>query len=241
VDELLEEAKYRPFRRRRAYEHVLEQMKAQILSGQFQPEEKLPTEYDLSQRFHVSRAVIQQAMAILSMMGLIEIKQGSGCYVCSSPGRLISTSLEFSLTVEKGSPTSSIISLLELKEMMESRAAFLAAQRVTPEIVSGLEQALEAMGQSLDSPTGFLKANYSFHQTIAQASGNCFMESIILAILRLVDDIIPDLVANPRELALDLAYHQDIFAAIRDGRPEEASQAIMNHILNIERQQFSLW
>jgi DNA-binding FadR family transcriptional regulator len=236
-----EKLPYRPFKRRRAYEHVLEEMKAQIRSGQLAPGEKLPSEHELCASFGVSRAAIRQALAVLNMMGLVEIRQGSRTFVSATPGRLISTSLELNLSIEKDSPRDSIYTLIEAKEIMETRAAELAAERANAEAIKDLEDSLGAMEEALDSPSAFLEADFRFHQNIARATDNQFLESMMGAIQSLLRDISPALIAPRRELVTCLGYHRDIYEAIRGGRPRDASRGVVKHIKHIEKGEFSTW
>lgn len=239
--DVAEEVKYRPFKRRRAYEHVLEQMKEQILTHRFQPGEKLPTEYDLCQSFGVSRAVIRQAMTVLSMMGLIEIKQGSGSFVAEPLGRLVSTSVDLNLSIEKDSPRDSIYRLIEMKEILESRASALAAERATPALLRKMENCLETMERLLDEPIAFLKVDYEFHQAVADATNNHFIESFERAILDLMWKVSPALVAPKKELSVSLEYHRAIYKAIQEKDPREAARAALVHLKRIEKREFSLW
>lgn len=232
---------YRPFKRQRAYEHVVEQLKEQILTNQFHPGEKLPAEHDLSKRFHVSRAVIRQALAILSMMGLVEIRHGSGSYAAESLGRLLSTSLELNLSIEKHSSRDSIYSLIELKEIVEAKAAGLAAERATADVIGTLERILVEMEKSLDCPPAFLEADFDFHLAVANGTNNQFIESIMRAILSLLRDVSPALVAPKKHLASCLEYHRAIHWAIQSGKPREATRAVINHIKHIEKREFSTW
>ncbi len=232
---------YRPFKRQRAYEYVLEQLKEQILTDQFQPGEKLPAEHDLSTRFHVSRAVIRQALAILSMMGLVEVRHGSGSYVAESLGRMLSTNLELSLSIEKDSSRDSIYNLIELKEILEAKAAGLAAERATADVINALEIIIAKMEEALDSPPAFLEADFDFHLAIANATNNQFIESIIRAILSLLRDVSPALVAPKKHLAACLEYHRGILKAIKNAEPREATRAVLNHIKHIEKREFSTW
>jgi GntR family transcriptional regulator len=63
------------------YYQVMRDLKEQILSGKLSPGEQLPSEAQLTQRFHVSRVVVRQALQILDEQGLIIRVRGKGTYV----------------------------------------------------------------------------------------------------------------------------------------------------------------
>lgn len=60
---------------------VTEQMKEMIITGIYKPNEKLPNEAVLCEKFGVSRITVREAMKKLSMMGLLDIRQGKGTFV----------------------------------------------------------------------------------------------------------------------------------------------------------------
>ncbi|MGF1522459.1 MAG: GntR family transcriptional regulator [Leptolyngbyaceae cyanobacterium] len=60
---------------------ISEQLKAQIESGEYEPGERLPSEFDLGERFSVSRTTIRRAIANLIQQGLVTTQQGKGIFV----------------------------------------------------------------------------------------------------------------------------------------------------------------
>jgi GntR family transcriptional regulator len=56
-------------------------LKTDIATGQFAVGTKLPTEFELCQRFNVSRSTVRQALAELEAAGLVRRRQGSGTTV----------------------------------------------------------------------------------------------------------------------------------------------------------------
>src|SRR6202795_2538974 len=63
------------------YQQVVEAMKNEILSGRYQPGQKLPSEAALGKRFGASRITIGRALRELRQGGLIQSRAGSGSYV----------------------------------------------------------------------------------------------------------------------------------------------------------------
>lgn len=66
------------------YIDIAKIIEKEILGGGFELTGKLPTEYELVERFSVSRQTIRQAIAFLKSEGLVYQVQGSGTYVASS-------------------------------------------------------------------------------------------------------------------------------------------------------------
>ncbi|MFD2016818.1 FadR/GntR family transcriptional regulator [Vibrio olivae] len=64
---------------------VVQQIVNDIDNGTYQPGDKLPTEYQLIERFGVSRTVIREVIANLRANNLIETRQGKGAFVMQKP------------------------------------------------------------------------------------------------------------------------------------------------------------
>ena len=67
------------------YRQVLETIKTDIVSGRYQPGQKLPSEAALIKRFETSRITVGRALRELQQAGLIERRPGSGSYVGTGP------------------------------------------------------------------------------------------------------------------------------------------------------------
>lgn len=63
------------------YSKIVEEMKAKIASGEYKPDEQLPTEAELTERFGVSRVTSRRALEELEKLGYIYRIQGSGSFV----------------------------------------------------------------------------------------------------------------------------------------------------------------
>ncbi|MGB3291779.1 MAG: GntR family transcriptional regulator [Phormidesmis sp.] len=61
---------------------ISEQLKKQIDSGQYEPGERLPSEFDLGEMFGVSRTTVRHAIANLIQQGIVTTQQGKGIFVC---------------------------------------------------------------------------------------------------------------------------------------------------------------
>lgn len=73
------------------YQELMEQLRAQIRSGQIQPGQKLPSENTLSAAYQVSRQTVRKALAILQNEGYIYAEHGRGTF-CSGMVRHTHTS-----------------------------------------------------------------------------------------------------------------------------------------------------
>ncbi|TRC20618.1 FadR family transcriptional regulator, partial [Mannheimia haemolytica] len=64
----------------RTYTKIGKILKEEIAQGKYRVGDKLPTERDISERFEVSRTIVREAIVMLEVEKLIEVKKGSGVY-----------------------------------------------------------------------------------------------------------------------------------------------------------------
>ncbi|MCK4783939.1 MAG: FadR family transcriptional regulator [Desulfobacteraceae bacterium] len=95
-------------------DHIIEQIRDAVLSGQFKPGDRLASENELINQFEVSKATIREALRVLEVMGLIEIKKGVGGGV-------------FIAEVEMKTTINSIINFLYFKSVNMFRGSKLLA------------------------------------------------------------------------------------------------------------------
>ncbi len=67
------------------YQQIVQEIEKQILSGELSPGEKLPTVRELAKRMDIANGTIKHAYDRLEGLGLIEMIQGKGTFVCQSP------------------------------------------------------------------------------------------------------------------------------------------------------------
>ena len=63
------------------YQQLMEDIKCAIEEGRYQPEEKIPSESELSELYSVSRITVRRAVDELCAQGYLVKKQGKGTYV----------------------------------------------------------------------------------------------------------------------------------------------------------------
>ena len=78
------------------YYQIKETIRDWIISGEYPPGAKMPSENELSERFKVSRLTLRRALAMLTQEGLLTSHQGEGTFVTDNQELISSYSLEFS-------------------------------------------------------------------------------------------------------------------------------------------------
>lgn len=68
----------------RTYTKIGKVLKEEISQGKYKIGDKLPTERNISERFEVSRTIVREAIVMLEVEKIIEVRKGSGIYVIKS-------------------------------------------------------------------------------------------------------------------------------------------------------------
>lgn len=192
--------------------------------------DKLPPERELAVMFNVSRASLREALRALSAMNIIEMRQGDGTYIASlEPQRLVEH-LEFVFSLDD----STFIQLFEARKIVEVGIVSLAAQRITDEQITALEESLNQAEDSLDKTESFLAADLALHKTITEAAGNPILERFMASISQLGFASRSRTVTIPGITAETLADHKAIVAALKQRDPDAASQAMLVHLNHVE-------
>jgi GntR family transcriptional repressor for pyruvate dehydrogenase complex len=221
----------------RRADHVAEQIRNLIIGEDIAEGARLPPERDLAERFGASRPTVSQALRSLSLMGLVEIRHGSGAYVVRRPEAMVTASVNLMLDMDKD-PAGH---LMQLRLWLESIGVAEAASRepaLDASEVSAIQAALHRMREAAGSTSELIAEDTVFHATIVRSAGNPYLaaiyESIHSAVLsyqlkRWVDtDSAPPWLrgeAAQRHWAL----HEPIAATVIAGDAEAAHAAVLDH------------
>lgn len=215
----------REARRGRLYEELVDQLQALVLSGRLQPGEKLPTTNQLTAKFAVSRTVVREAIGALAEKGLVEVKHGKGVYVLSpTPDRLIEP-MQLLLKAGDGS----LLSLLEVREILEVEIAALAAERATKAEIDALEAVLRQEERMVESPEAYVESDLEFHDLLSRATHNDVLPILLHPLSELLRESRRVTVRPQGATNLSHKGHIEILAAVVRGDKEEARTAMRRH------------
>lgn len=188
-------------------------LEADIVTGALKPGERLD-EQKLADRFGVSRTPLREALGQLAATGLVTLQPRRGAFVAS---------LSFRDVIER----------FETMAALEAMAGGLAARRIDGEGRRTLQAALEecrAEAAGGDSDSYYL-ANERFHHVIYDQSHNGFLREEARRLhMRLKPYRRLQLRAGAR-VAVSLAEHERIVAAILSGDGPAAERELRAHIM----------
>ena len=156
---------------RRVYQQIADQLCQLIEAGEFAVYSRLPSERDLAEKFKVSRPSVREALIALEVAGLVQIRMGSGVYICKpEQGRQ-----KGRLPEKNFAP----FELIQARLLIEAEIAGQAALCRTDEQVQTLEQLLGQMIRQSENNQSPLDADREFHAVLARATGNLVLASIV--------------------------------------------------------------
>jgi GntR family transcriptional repressor for pyruvate dehydrogenase complex len=216
----------------RLYESVIEQIMDLIKNKKLKPGDKLPPERELAGKLSISRNSLREAFRVLESRGLIKSKPGGGRFIREIRENGHNNTENIILSLEK----SSILELLEAREIFEVKIAEIAAQRATPEEIEIIEKALNKINQKEElKEDKKMESDTEFHLAIAGASHNFVFVNIMKLHLDLLKETREKTWQIPGRREKQYQEHQAIFQAIKEHNSKKAEEAILKHLMSIRK------
>lgn len=208
-------------------------LRQMIASGEAPRGVKLPTEPELAERLGVSRGPLREAVRMLSALGVVESRQGSGVYVSDlSPQALIGA---LGMTVGL-LPFEHVLELHSVRGSLEGDVAALAASRVTSEDLEWLKRCVAEMEAEPDNAE-HAALDAEFHDYLAKIAGNESLRALV-RVLRVQNRAYYLLFDEPESgaamRAMSDAGHEAIVAALEAGDPVKAEAMASHHVMQTE-------
>lgn len=166
-------------------EQVAEQLMRSIVEQRLRPGDPLPSELQLTSRYHVSRSVTREALRHLAALHIIQLSNGKVPVVKPVTGELLSIHYDWALQVE----ANSFVELQELRRGVEGACAYHAALRRTPDDVAELTRLMAGMGTVTDQ-AAFIELDIAFHLAVAHASHNRLLAQTVESVAHTLGDFV---------------------------------------------------
>lgn len=225
-----------PLTQTRLADDVAEKIRSLIIGEDIAEGSRLPSERDLAERFGASRPTVSQALRTLSLMGLVEIRRGSGAYVLRRPEAMVTASVNLMLDLDERS----LDDLMRLRLWLETIGVQEAASRapLADGTADAMQGALRRLADARDGPSERIAADTVFHATVVAAAGNPYLtavyESVHTAVLSyelkqwVQREAVPAWLQGP-VTARHLALHEAILDAVLAQDPEAGRLAVGAH------------
>ncbi|NUT36824.1 MAG: FadR family transcriptional regulator [Hamadaea sp.] len=156
-------------------DEAIERIKEMIVSGELRPGGRLPKEADLADRLGLSRNSLREAVKALSLIRVLDVRQGDGTYVTSLRPEVLLDTVGFIVDFHRDD---SVLYLLEVRRILEAEATGLAARKMADEEIADLGKVLDAM-EAASELDELIEGDLEFHRRIAHGSGNPVLASLI--------------------------------------------------------------
>ena len=204
-------------------------LREQILTGELEEGDPLPTERELGARARLGRSSVREALRILEHQGFLITRPGrNGGSVVRRPQReSVQTSLDHFIRGQQ----LRLVSLLEVRQALEPAAARLAARHREAGDMAKLERVHRALAAAFDDVPRFLRINVEWHLAVTEATHNELLVAFMSAIAQAVHaatDIENFNSDGVRRAALTI--HERITDAIRAGDEAAAEHRMRRHV-----------
>jgi len=179
----------KPIEKTRLYDSIVDQIKDLILQGKLKPGDKLPSERDLAQLFHVGRPTVREAIRTLKLIGLVDVNQGQrGTVVKKYALEPYRESMREQMRWLIQTRKTTIEQLTEVRSALDTSIALLAAERASKADLRDMRLLLREMEVSTNSSSAYLEKAIGFHKLMAISTGNPIFHAIWTAFTELVID-----------------------------------------------------
>lgn len=206
-------------------------LKQMIVSGELAPGQRLPREVDLAGRLGLSRNSLREAVKGLSLVGVLDVRQGDGTYVASLDSEMLIGRMAFVVDFHRDDE---VLHFLRVRRILEPAASALASLLLTDAEIDGLDEHLDRLRPD---PTvqELVASDLEFHRMIVAGSGNPVLISLLGSIAAPIQRARlwrGSTEANALNRTMD--EHRAIVRALRSRIPEVVSAAVTTHVFGVE-------
>ena len=203
-------------------------IKEMIVSGELRAGQRLPREADLAERLGLSRSSLREAVKALSVIRILDVRQGDGTYVTRLEPNQLLAALSFVVDFHQDG---TVLEVLEVRRILEPAATAMAAQHADEATVARLYELCDRSDAA--DPVDLGRLDAEFHRLVAEASGNSYLAQLL--------DILSGSAVRARSVhgaavpRQALVEHRGIVDALAAHRPEVARAWSTVHVTGAEQ------
>jgi GntR family transcriptional repressor for pyruvate dehydrogenase complex len=195
-------------------------------SGDIVPGTRLPPERQLAASLGTGRSAVREALAALEILGLVDVRPGSGTYLRGTASELLPETLRWGVLIN-ASQTSELIAVRGELEVMAARLA-------TPNLDDGdlalLDGLVQSMRDHLGDSSRFIEADLKFHLLIARLAGNQVLLDLLQSVRSLLRVWVERGLRDPQDARTAIEEHAAIATALRSRDAEAVEAAMRRHM-----------
>lgn len=209
-------------------EALARHIEAEVLERSIAPGTRLGTKRELLERFRVSPSTLNEALRLLQMRSLVELRRGPGGGVfVASPSPKVKLS---HLILGFSGATSTIADALAVRNALEPLVAADAGRHHRRADIKALEAILEEMERNAEDPAGFLSANWALHRRMVEISPNVLLRSVYTTLLDYVENELGQVESDATfRASQNVEAHRELVAAVASRSPQAIEVAVRAH------------
>ena len=212
---------------------VLESLVRAIVRSDYGPGDAFPPEAEIAEVFGVSRPTARETLKLLQTLGLVDIGHGRRTVVTAITEWDVLSPIVAGAFKAEGRERELATQYWQLRHVVETTAAYLAATHATGEERAALRALVAAMEQSATAHAGVasvLQLDSEFHDLVGRASSNLALRRVSVPILQFLAW------SSASRLTVDslgvlVEQHDRVAAAIAEGDGDAAAAAMDAHII----------
>jgi len=163
---------------------IIEVLREEIVSGRLPRGSRLPTERELAMHYGVSQPTVREVIRALDVMGLVDVRHGSGAYVRGDSAYLMATALQTMLQIENVG----IFDVLDVRELLGRESVRLAAINATAEDIAACREALARLERVAEQPDveTLIDCISRFQRLLATAAHNPLLLALETVLINLL-------------------------------------------------------
>lgn len=208
----------------------------EILEGRLKRGDQIESDRELSKKLNVGRSAVREALKVLDVLGMIDIRLGQGTYITSRETNFFSVPLSWSLFLDG----TQVKSILQVRGALELRAVQLAAQCEDKNKLDKLTDIYYRMQKTFQESKDTdnlqhalqetLNADIEFHTCIAECSGNPIILSMLTTIRNFLKRVSGTGMVDAEQLQAVVEEHQKLYGAIISGNVDAATETMTKHL-----------
>lgn len=200
----------------------------EIFRGTLRKGSQVESDRELAKKLGVGRSAVREALKILFVMGIVDIRPGQGTYISEKDTSFFVVPLSWSLFLN----STQIDSILVVRDLLEEKAAELSASRGREEKLAKLGDIFYKLKVAYEQEDvqRFLDYDVEFHVCIAECSENPVIYSEIQTIRNLLRRVSQTGMADLEQVREIYHEHLKVYGAIISGEPDRAREAMREHM-----------
>jgi GntR family transcriptional repressor for pyruvate dehydrogenase complex len=220
---------------------VADKIRAAILDGRLQIDERLPTEEDLAKSFGISRPTVREALKRLAAQNLIRSQRGptGGTFVSRPDPEGLSSAITGAATLLVGVGAFDIDEIIGARLETEAICCRLACERRSEADLAAMRVEIALQRSKLLSDEDFCASDVRFHRAVVQAAGNGPLSLMMYTVVEAFMPITNMIVSHVRERSTVADFHERLAAALEARNPTSAV-AVLSELLSYVRDSYAL-